>query len=284
MSLSMGYEVAVTPLQLVAAYSALANGGELLQPQIVKEIRSADGNLLYEAKRRVVRRVFSESVAAQVRKLLVAVVDSGTAVKADLASFQVAGKSGTARRTQRGKGYIAGSYTASFVGVFPADKPQFVVLVKLDSPQRSIYGGDVAAPVTAVILTAAIAARDAALDRSQLASVERDVPLRDTLRKDATDLRSDTVVRATPVQPPAPEPEAQAPRLVRLPYVKPQIPVESGPRPVPDVAGLSLRAAVRALHQAGFRVTLAPQLATPTEPLAGTVLPSGSIVKLQHSQ
>jgi cell division protein FtsI (penicillin-binding protein 3) len=160
MSLSMGYEVAVTPLQLVAAYSALANGGELLQPQIVKEIRSADGNLLYEAKRRVVRRVFAENVAAQVRKLLVGVVDSGTAVKADLASFQVAGKSGTARRTQQGKGYVAGSYTASFVGVFPAEKPQYVVLVKLDSPQRSIYGGDVAAPVTAVILRAAIAARE----------------------------------------------------------------------------------------------------------------------------
>jgi cell division protein FtsI (penicillin-binding protein 3) len=283
MSLSMGYEVAVTPLQLVTAYAVLANGGELLQPQVIKEIRSPDGTLLYEGKKRVIRRVFSEQATAQVRKLLEAVVDSGTAVKADLASFQVAGKSGTARRTEAGKGYIAGSYTASFVGVFPADKPQYVVLVKIDSPKRSIYGGDVAAPVSAIILRAAIAARNAALDRSKLASVERDLPLgaaapRDTVRATAESVR----IAAAPA--PVAEPEAQALRLVTLPFTRTEKKVDRSERPVPDVAGLPVRAAVRALHQAGFRVTLAAALPTPTVPSAGSILPAGSIVKLQHTQ
>src|SRR5687768_9342347 len=139
-SMVMGYEVSVTPLQLVAAYASLANGGELIQPHIIREIRGPDGDLVYRAKRRVVRRIFSEAVANEVRDLLKSVVDSGTAVKADLAMFEMAGKSGTARRTEKGKGYVQGNYTASFVGLFPANKPQYIVLVKLDSPRRAYFG------------------------------------------------------------------------------------------------------------------------------------------------
>lgn len=296
-SLSMGYEVAVTPLQLASAYSVLANGGELLQPQIVKQIRAADGTLLYESKKRVVRRVFTERTTDKVRALLKAVVDSGTAVKADLASFALMGKTGTARRVEKGKGYVAGSYTASFVGVFPADRPQYVVLVKLDAPQRSIYGGDVAAPVSAVVLRAAIAARDAALDRSALASVERDVPLGAASRESAkaiAKLPVDTATRlnspvaapssGAPVASVSSEPTPQGTRIVALPYVKPKPAIDASVRPVPDVTGLPIRAAVRALHEAGFRVTLGGQLPSPTVPVAGTLLPPGTVVKLQHTQ
>lgn len=282
-SVVMGYEVAVTPLQLASAYATLANGGELLQPQIVKEIRSADGAVVYESKRRVLRRVFSERVADQVRDLLRSVVDSGTAVKADLAAYEVAGKSGTARRTEKGRGYVAGNYTASFVGLFPAEKPQYVVLVKLDSPRRSIFGGEVAAPVTSVVLRAALAARNAALDRGELASVERDVPL----NADSTNAKSDTVETTTavsiaPAPPPAAERVAGPPKVFSLPYRKERAPVDTSLRPVPDVRGLPLRSAVRALHRAGFRVTLASTLGSPTVPAPGTLLSPGSIVKLQH--
>jgi cell division protein FtsI (penicillin-binding protein 3) len=283
-SVVMGYEVAVTPLQLVSAYAALANGGDLLQPHIVKEIRSADGSVLYEAKRRVLRKVFSEKVSNQVRELLRSVVDSGTAVKADLAAFEVAGKSGTARRTVTGKGYVAGNYTASFVGLFPAEKPQYVVLVKLDSPKRSYYGGEVAAPVTSVVLRAALAARNAALDREELASLERDVPL---AAHDSTSTASrfaDTAatVQTATILPPATEPLAGPPKLYSLPYEKKREVVDKSLRPVPDVRGLPLRSAVRALHRAGFRVTLATTIGVPTLPVAGTLLAPGSLVKLQH--
>ena len=287
-SLVMGYELAVTPLQLAAAYAALANGGELLQPHIVKEIRSPDGAVLYEAKRRVLRRVFSQKVADGVRDLLRSVVDSGTAVKADLAAFELAGKSGTARRTVKGRGYVAGNYTASFVGLFPAERPQYVVLVKLDSPRGAYYGGEIAAPVTSVVLRAALAARNAALDRTELASVERDVPLApaaiEALPAEPVTVAvtpgEDSVVVVAPE--PAPERMPQPTRVIELPWVSKNIVADRSLRAVPDVRGLSTRSAVRALHRAGFRVTLATRQSVPTIPETGTLLPAGSVVKLQH--
>lgn len=291
-SIVMGYEVAVTPLQLAAAYASLANGGELMQPHIIREIRSAEGDLLYRSEARVVRRVFREDVTRQIRRLLTSVVDSGTAVKADLASFQLAGKSGTARRTVRGQGYVAGNYTASFVGLFPADKPQYVVVVKLDSPRRAYYGGDVAAPVTAVVLRAALAARDAALDRGDLARVGRDVPLPGG--HDSADAATVKGEHATLGGALAPEPELgvdsqlyseRTPRpakLIRLPFAKPNRAEDRALRAVPDVRGLATRSAVRALHVAGFRVALVAGLPVPTVPAAGALRPPGTIVKLQH--
>lgn len=285
-SLSMGYEMSVTPLQLVAAYSALANGGELLQPQVIKEIRGPDGEPIFQAKRRVLRRVFSEPVAKQVRDLLRSVVDSGTAVKADLASYELAGKSGTARRTETGKGYVKGNYTASFVGLFPANKPQYVVLVKLDSPRDGIYGGEVAAPVTSVVVRAAIAARNAALDRSELAQVERDVPLIQPEKgKAAADVkvaRRSVSIQRTAVAAPADEPQLKPARVMPLPFKTSAAKPDSSLRAVPDVSGFPARKAVRALHRAGFRVTLVNTLGSLTVPAAGTLLRAGSVIKLQH--
>src|SRR4051812_15194726 len=174
-SILMGYEIAVTPLQLVTAYAAIANGGELLEPHLVKEIRLPEGKVVYSAEPKVVRRVMSFDVSRTVQKMLLAVVQEGTATKADLATFDVAGKSGTARRTSRDEGYTAGNYTASFVGLFPGNDPQYVVLVKLDSPKGGHYaGGDIAAPVTQIVLRAALSARDAALNREDLAASEKD--------------------------------------------------------------------------------------------------------------
>jgi cell division protein FtsI (penicillin-binding protein 3) len=286
-SVVMGYEVSVTPLQLATAYAALANGGELLQPNIIREIRSPDGDLLYQSKRRVLRRVFPENVTAEVKSFLGAVVDSGTAKKAGLAAYEVAGKSGTARLFEKGKGY-AGKYTASFVGMFPAEKPQYVVLVKLDAPKRAYYGGEVAAPVSSVVLRTALAARSAALDRAELASVERDLPLTsDTLKDTASSpglKSSDSAVTVVTSPPPAEEVGPQPRRTFALPYKQPASVPDKTLRTVPDVTGLPTRSAVRALHRSGFRVTLTAQrLATSTIPAAGTMLPAGSIVKLQHT-
>lgn len=290
-SLAMGYEIAVTPLQLVTAYAALANGGNVVQPHIVREIRSADGELTYQAKPRIVRRVFSEVVAADVRRLLVSVVESGTAARADLATFTLAGKSGTARRTEGGR-YVPGNYTASFVGIFPAEKPQYVVLVKIDSPRRAFYGGEVAAPVSAVVLRAALAAQDAALDRRALASEEKEVPL---APEPAVQANTEAVAEAPAALPveevekvygvdPAPYSERtpRPPRVVTLPFVMRAAPAEEELLAVPEISGLHTRAAVRALHNAGFRVALTSAQALPTVPSAGTLLPRGSIVKLRH--
>jgi cell division protein FtsI (penicillin-binding protein 3) len=296
-SILMGYEIAVTPLQLVTAYSAIANGGELLEPHLVKEIRGPDGKVTYRAETRAVRRVMSGEVARTVQQMLLAVVQEGTATRADLATFEVAGKSGTARRTSQNAGYTSGSYTASFVGLFPGNDPQYVVLVKLDSPRGLHYaGGEIAAPVTRIVLRAALAARDAALDREALAASEKSVLAEEhpearsaagarfvrAGRSDATDPVDRTSYDPSDNLTPREEPDT-ATYTIDLPTsAKPIVtaPVARSPRAVPDVRGLSIRQAVRVLHGAGFRVRLVTASPARTLPAAGTMAAPGSLVQL----
>jgi cell division protein FtsI (penicillin-binding protein 3) len=302
-SILMGYEIAVTPLQLVAAYAAIANGGELLEPHLVKEVRSADGKVIYSAEPRVIRRVMSFDVARTVQQMLLAVVQEGTATKADLATFEVAGKSGTARRTTENEGYTTGNYTASFVGLFPGNDPQYVVLVKLDSPKGGHYaGGDIAAPVTQIVLRAALSARDAALNRDDLAASEQ-VAARDNAAREKTshDLttpwnrESDARSIAATTRSEKPDPQSYDPNrnigkravdeaptsyVVDLPSTSRPAQSAITPRPVPDVRGLQLREAVRTLHSAGFRVRLLTASSSGTSPAAGTIAAPGTIVEL----
>ncbi len=284
-SLAMGYEIAVTPLQLVAAYVAIANGGELLEPSLVKEVRAPDGTVLYHHQRRVVRRVLSQAVARRVRDMLLSVVEAGgTAKRADLGAFSLAGKTGTARRTVNGS-YAAGDHIPTFVGLFPADNPQFVILVKIDNPKGDYMGGLTAAPVTKRVLEAALASRDAALDRRSLAASRHErVP--DTTGRPlelAVAARTrDTTPFARLDTPSVVIDDTIAPRTVvaTLPLRAKQKPVVLPPRAVPDVRGFSLRQAVHALHAAGFRVELDVKGAGDTQPAAGAMLPVGSLVHL----
>jgi cell division protein FtsI (penicillin-binding protein 3) len=282
-SILMGYEIAVTPLQLVTAYSAIANGGELLEPHLVKEVRSLDGKVIYRAEPRLVRRVMSGEVARTVQEMLLAVVQEGTATKADLQTFDVAGKSGTARRTSKNSGYTAGNYTASFVGLFPGKDPQYVVLVKLDSPKgKHFAGGDIAAPVTQIVLRAALAARDAALNREDLAFSEKSA-VGTTMKEVSRDPTEH--IDAASYDPgdnlrPRDASEGTKSYLMDLPASRSSAPVAIAPRAVPDVSDLSLREAVRSLHSAGFRVRLSTGSRTGTSPVAGTIAPPGIIVQL----
>ena len=281
-SILMGYEIAVTPLQLVTAYSAIANGGELLEPHLVKEVRSLDGKVLYRAEPKAVRRVMSGEVARTVQEMLLSVVQDGTATKADLQTFDVAGKSGTARRTTGSAGYTSGNYTASFVGLFPGKDPQYVVLVKLDSPTGSHYaGGDIAAPVTRIVLRAALAARDAALNREDLAAS----------RKTAVAKAGDPTETVDPARfdpggnlthTPRGVADGTTSYFVALPNAPRPAPIVVLPRAVPDVKGLSVREAAHALHAAGFRVRIAKGLALGTLPAAGTIAAPGTIVQLNR--
>jgi cell division protein FtsI (penicillin-binding protein 3) len=275
-SLAIGYELSVTPLQLAAAYAAIANGGELLQPALIKEIRARDGTVLYHHERRVVRRLVAPDVAATVRRMMVGVVQGGTGKEAQLARFALAGKSGTARRGAGRHGYTTGAYTASFVSLFPADRPQYVILVKLDDP-RDIYGGAAAAPVSKIVLQAALASRDAALDRRELASSESLAKLPDT-----TETSTGEVARADGDADSVDNGAVAAPDVIDLPAHAPAMPVLAT-RPVPDVHGMTLRAAVRTLHRAGFRVQVAGGRlggAGATAPAAGAPLRAGSLVRL----
>ncbi|TVP77871.1 MAG: PASTA domain-containing protein [Gemmatimonadales bacterium] len=172
-SLAMGYEIAATPLQMAMGYAALANGGVLMEPRIVRELRGPDGSSVETLEPRAVRRVVSEGTAATLTSALVDAVDEGTGSRARLSSFSVAGKSGTSRAPGPDGRYEVGAYYASFAGYFPAEAPQLVVFVKLDRPQGEYYGGATAAPVTRATMEAVLAARTSPLDRHALAAIAR---------------------------------------------------------------------------------------------------------------
>jgi cell division protein FtsI (penicillin-binding protein 3) len=140
-----GQGIAVTPIQLVMAYGAVANGGFLMRPFVVKRAVGADGRVLWENQPHVVRRVVSEATASTLTSILKGVVDEGgTGVLASVDGFEVAGKTGTAQKAEHG--VYTRKRVASFVGFVPADQPRLVMAVILDEPETSVYGGTVAAP------------------------------------------------------------------------------------------------------------------------------------------
>lgn len=147
----MGHEVCVTPLQVVTSMSVIANGGNLMMPQIVRDITDEEGNVVTQFSPVVVRRVVARASAEKVRDALVGVVsEQGTAALAKVAGFKVAGKTGTAQKVKAGGGYYNSRYVVSFVGFMPADDPAFVGLVVLDdakNPNGQTYGGLVAGPI-----------------------------------------------------------------------------------------------------------------------------------------
>jgi cell division protein FtsI (penicillin-binding protein 3) len=237
-SLAIGYEISVTPLQMAMAYGALANGGLLMEPRIVREVRDSRGRTVEAKGPRVVRRVVSPEVARSVSDVLVDVVEDGTGTAAQLGAFQVAGKSGTSR-AYSSDGYVRGRYFSSFAGFFPADDPQLVVFVKLDDPQGAYYGGAVAAPVTRATMEAVLAARVTPLDRTKLLKANR--PERVSAVTSPVRFASQNL-GAPQVDPPVQSSAGAAGRTAG-----------AGVR-VPDLSGLSARVAVRRLHALGLRV------------------------------
>ena len=140
---SFGQGIAVTPIQMVTAVSAIANGGNLMEPHVVKEIR--DENSSFQIHPKIVRQVISENTAKVITEMMVAAVDEGEAKFAKPKGFRIAGKTGTAQIPVAGH-YDSDKTIASFVGFAPADNPKFVILVRYDQPTSSIFGAETAAP------------------------------------------------------------------------------------------------------------------------------------------
>jgi len=148
-TMSIGQTNNVTPIQLITAVSAVANGGTLLEPQLVQEITTPAGEVLIPFKKQVVGRVIKESTAKLEREILESVVTNGTGRRAFLPGYRVAGKTGTAQKVANGR-YIQGDYVASFVAFAPADNPKVTVLVVIDGVP--FYGGVVAGPVVQAVM------------------------------------------------------------------------------------------------------------------------------------
>ena len=144
--MAFGYELAVTPLQLVSAYAAIANGGVMMRPHLLKRRLDREGGTVEEIEPQEIRRVVSEETAAIVRDLLVSVVEKGTGSAARIVGLKIAGKTGTAQQLSGGA-YSKEKYNASFAGFFPAENPKVALLVLLDNPTNGYYGGQVAAPI-----------------------------------------------------------------------------------------------------------------------------------------
>ena len=153
-SVPMGHEISVTPLQLCTAMSAIANGGTLYKPFVVKRVSSTDGAVVVDNGPEAVRRVIGPKAAKEMAEILEGVVKDGTGKKAAVPGVRVAGKTGTSQKIDpRTRQYTHEKYIASFVGFAPAEDPKICIAVVLDEPQGgSYYGGAVAAPVVGKIL------------------------------------------------------------------------------------------------------------------------------------
>jgi cell division protein FtsI/penicillin-binding protein 2 len=144
--MSFGYEISVTPLQLITAFSALINGGILYEPQILSKRINHNGELEYEFEPKQIRRVVSEQTSTVMKNILRGVVKNGTGKNADVEFISVGGKTGTSQKLIDGS-YSKVQYNSSFIGFIPVEDPQVVCLILVNSPDVGKYGGLVAAPI-----------------------------------------------------------------------------------------------------------------------------------------
>lgn len=145
--ISYGYEIQLSPLQILSFYNAVANDGKMMKPMFVEAI-AENGEIEKEFSPQVLKySICSNSTLRKMKKMLEGVVERGTASSIHTSRYTIAGKTGTAKIADRNKGYSAGKYRASFVGYFPADKPRYSCIVLIAEPQGSFYGASVAAPV-----------------------------------------------------------------------------------------------------------------------------------------
>lgn len=290
-SMSIGYAIDATPLQVLTAYAAFANGGVLPQPYVVAERRDVTGRTIWRARPDSVRRVFKRETAQALLPAFEKVVEQGTAKQARVEGLRVAGKTGTARKVEGGS-YVAGAYRGSFVGFFPAEEPEVAMIVVMDEPKPSGYGGVVSAPVFKRIASRWVAtlpevadrvapreplpAREARPMRSQMgvpaaiAAGRLSADGMEVLWPDVQQARM-SVMQQIPQKDAMVEP-GQRVRLV----LDPASPAPDEPA-VPDLAGLSAREAIFWTRSLGADIKLEgrgtvyrqePEAGTP---LAGTV-------------
>lgn len=263
-SMAYGYEVSVTPLQLVMAYAAIANGGVLMKPYIVKRIISERNEVLLESRPETIRRVMSRETADSLRSFLRGVVVRGTGTATNTGIIPIAGKTGTTRQLVGGT-YSTELYRASFVGMFPADEPRIVCLVVLDSPRSlGYYGASTSAPIVRDIAeklatTSSAMARTPSLAESNSRHLIATPDVRMLAVDDAEGVLTslgfgvETRGSGSVVMQQTPAPGERVPRgvTVRLSVAEPR-PSGSGYTHVPDLRGLSLRRALNRISIAGL--------------------------------
>jgi cell division protein FtsI (penicillin-binding protein 3) len=255
-SLSFGQEVGVTALQMTAAVGAVANGGYLMKPFVVRALEDSAGRVVKSYKPVAVRRVLEPRTVEVLTDVLKGVVRNGTGEKAALPGYTVAGKTGTAQKIDATGRYSMDDHVASFVGFVPAARPALVILVSLDTPRGTLnHGGDVAAPVFARV----------AEDALRHMAVPSEDPGR-VLRATARGVSAATPAAYRPEEPAA-------------------VPADSDPALMPDLRGRPAREAAIAAARRGLAVELRGSgrvIAQAPEP--GTRLEPGMVCLLRLSR
>jgi len=255
-SVSMGYQIGVTPLQMVAAVGSIANGGELVVPHVVRAT-IVDG-VRTEVPRQVVRRTIPTQIADELTAILEQVVERGTAKAARIPGYTIAGKTGTAEKLENGR-YSKIHNNVSFVGFVPSRSPRAVILVVLDSPRRGgRTGGEVAAPVFKTIAEAALRRLGVAPNAGEAVGL----------------------LAAAAPRPAGPTP-VTLPVVGRPADLAVTPLLASAPGTVPDVRGLPARDAARVLMRAGIEPRLSGSGVVARQwPAAGTIVTPGQTCDL----
>ena len=256
-SVAMGYQIGVTPLQMATAVSAVANGGELVEPHVVRAVLR--GGTRQALPQRVIRRTIRPDTAGQIVTIMEGVVQRGTAKAAQVPGYAVAGKTGTARKVVDGR-YSTTDYNASFVGFLPSRDPALTILVVIDTPRtRGYYGGVAAAPVFRRIA-------EAATQYLAIPPTINPVPPLLKMRQEAAGGEPvPAVLRTAKVLAPAVEPANRG--------------------LMPDLRGLSARAALHALAGAGLSARLdGDGFVVDQVPAPGTAVEPGTVCELSLSR
>ena len=259
--MSFGYEIAVTPLQLITAYCAIVNGGVLYEPQLLSREVSRDGKTVVINSPKEVRRVISELTSRRMRNMLVGVVENGTGKNAKIDGVTIGGKTGTSQRLIDGN-YSKADYNSSFIGFFPADSPRIVCLILLNSPRKGRYGGLAAAPVFKNVAQKLIERDPDLLKPPDQKNINRD------LRVAESDVNINDDVVYTTASYHSPDPE-----LIST-CVKKKI--------MPDLSNYHLKDAISVLLKLGLRYTMNGTGMVVSQSLApGVSIKKGQICKLK---
>lgn len=291
---SFGQGVSVTPIQQVMAVAAMANGGDLLKPYLVKEFRDADGNIIEENNPQVLRSVISQETSQQVRWIMEKVVSEGSGLNAYIDGYSIAGKTGTAQKVGKG-GYLPGKNIMSFIGFAPAEDPQVLLFVAVDEPSKGpMWASQVAAPLFRNIMVDTLNYLDVprdSLEQEEIRTVK--VPdLEDSTLDEASGLlqnqglllnvvgEGDMITRQTP------RPGAVVPLQTNiLVYVEKEGEGEKareGEVLVPDLRGKSMREAGEILSWMGLRLdSHGAGLAVHQDPPPQTSVAQGTLVKVE---
>jgi cell division protein FtsI (penicillin-binding protein 3) len=251
--MSIGYELSLTPIQILTFYNAVANNGKMVKPMFVEEIRQGGRAIEHFETQVINKSIASQATIDSVKSLMEGVVKRGTARYLNKSPFQIAGKTGTAQIASGSKGYNKTNYTASFVGYFPASKPRYSCIVVVSNPSSGkIYGGAVAAPVFKEIADKVYATRlDIHEESEQIDKSNAVLAFQEKLinKADATNLSEMLSLKVSDQAAMQDWVSARADTaLLRLE------PAEIHPDAIPDVRGMNVRDAVFMLENMGLKV------------------------------